>query len=179
MNKTMPANSAQKTATIQIKSGERFTSGKFFDQDGAKASKRYTQKEHEILDSIKEEYGLEDDNIDFSFFTRCYKDDGTIYITAHAYERMKERNGWNTKTSERMVAKIYKSGKDIKELKGKTRLWAMKKAEKNGKDIRHIVYGDKLYIFYKTTMVTVFNIPSDNQIMRLLNSSKRGEKKVA
>lgn len=178
-NKTMAANSALKTATIKTKSGECLTSEKFFDLEGDKASKRYTQKEREILDSLKEEYELDEDNIDLSFFTRCYKGDGTVYITSHAYERMKERNGWNEKTAERMAAKIYRSGADARTLKGKVGLWAMKKAERSGDHFKHIVYGDKLYIFHKTTMVTVLNIPSENKMMKLINNSKSGMKKAA
>lgn len=122
MRKTKAANSTQKTATIQTKSGEHYTTKEFFDPEGNKASRRYTSKEIEEINLLKEEQGIIDGEIDCTFFTRCFENDGTIYITAHAYERMKERNGWNAKTAERMAAKIYENGKDTRNITGKLHL---------------------------------------------------------
>ena len=42
----------------------------------------------------------------------------TVEITEHAYDRMKERLGWNRKAGQRMANKAYTEGKTHGETRG-------------------------------------------------------------
>lgn len=83
-------------------------------------------------------------------------------ITKHANQRSKERNGWNDKTTERMVAKVLEKGIQHKQTKGNLHKWmtGLYAAHKRkGADIR--LYGDKAYVFVYQTLITVVPIPQN------------------
>ena len=88
------------------------------------------------------------------------EDKDTVFISEHAMIRMKERNGWTRKTSVRMVKKIYETGLDPKQMKGKRATWAMRHSSGNC-DLRY--YGDFLYIFRDNILVTVIPEPQANK----------------
>ncbi len=97
--------------------------------------------------------------------------DVTLTISRHAYMRMKERNGWNKKTSNRMLNKIYMNGLRSNQVKGYLKDWIRSKANNTGEYRECILFGEKLYIFNENVMLTVIPIPSRAY---LLNEAKCG-----
>ena len=55
------------------------------------------------------------------------KNNKTIVITEHAYDRAKERRQWKRKTTDRMFQKVLENGKELKDTKGKLRKYLLKK----------------------------------------------------
>ena len=82
-----------------------------------------------------------------------------ITVTRHAYLRMKERNGWNKKASERMAARIYLEGLRPEQVKGYLKGWINKKYSKNNQGNEFVLFGEMLYIFHGRTMLTVLPTP--------------------
>ena len=83
-------------------------------------------------------------------------------ISKHAKDRSKERNGWNEKTTERMVQKILEKGITHKQVRGRLEKWMSgiyERYKKKGKDVR--LYGDKAYVFVGTELLTVLQIPAN------------------
>ena len=83
-------------------------------------------------------------------------------ITKHANARSKERNGWNTKTTERMLQKVLEQGITHSQTKGRLNKWMSSlysNYRRKGKDIR--LYGDKAYIFVNESLLTVLQIPAN------------------
>lgn len=81
-----------------------------------------------------------------------------ILITAHAYERAKERLSLSKKSLDRMALKAFKYGIERSETKGKIRkyldnLW---NSEKRANNIR--VYGENVFLFCDTSLITVFQV---------------------
>ena len=85
-----------------------------------------------------------------------------MFITEHAYERMKERNGLKKKSVRRIAERAYTSGLDIEDLNGQLQTWVRTKC---ACDKTYKVYGDKLYVFGPGTfsqgegLITVLQIP--------------------
>ena len=87
-------------------------------------------------------------------------DNNMIWITDHAYARMKQRNGWNRKTSDRMVSRVYDSGQRPEQIKGYLKAWVKAKVSEdvNGNDF--VLYGQSMYVFRENALITVLHIPS-------------------
>lgn len=81
-------------------------------------------------------------------------------ITKHAEERLKERCGFNKKTSERMAHRAYEEGITHSETKGRLNKWVTSLYFRNEKANNIRLYGDKAYIFCNQILVTVIQIPS-------------------
>ncbi len=88
-----------------------------------------------------------------------------IEITKHAYLRMKQRNGWSKKTANRMVSRIYNSGKRPEEVKGYLRAWINTKVDENAAEKDFVLYGQQLYIFIDNAMITVLPTPSKEYVL--------------
>lgn len=83
-------------------------------------------------------------------------------IKKHAKIRSKERNGWNERTTERMIQKVLEKGITHGQTKGRLHKWMSSiydKYRKKGKDVR--LYGDKAYVFANGSLVTVLQIPAN------------------
>lgn len=82
-------------------------------------------------------------------------------ITRHAKKRLKERCGANKSSSERLVEIAYEKGLKHCETSGRLRKWidSLRFYEQGANQIR--VYGDKLYIFRDTRLITVLQVPND------------------
>ena len=96
-------------------------------------------------------------------------EDKTIYVTDHAYMRLRERNGWNRATAERMVARIYKNGVRPDDVKGYLKPYLQTKAvEAGAREISDVViYGDIIYLFSrKSVLVTAYPAPTKNTFIR-------------
>ncbi len=83
-----------------------------------------------------------------------------LVISKHAYTRMKERNGWSKKTSNRMIRRIYTQGLRPDQVKGYLKGWVKDKAEYAGEESEYILFGEKLYVFNENIMLTVLPVPS-------------------
>ena len=88
-----------------------------------------------------------------------------ISISKHAYCRLKERNGWNKKASDRMLQKIYKEGLRPDEVKGYLKGWVNKKRESFENTREFVLFGEKLYVFLNGRMLTVLPIPSRRRLL--------------
>ncbi len=83
-----------------------------------------------------------------------------VVITKHAYSRLKERNGWNKKASDRMIPKVYVNGLRPEQVKGYLKNWVITKYEYSNERDEYVLFGDKLYIFNNKTMLTVLPTPA-------------------
>lgn len=91
-----------------------------------------------------------------------------IIITKHAYERAKERLGWNKKTLKRMLPKVIDCGTYADDIKGFVKGWAQRKKDNKLNSIDELIlYGNSLFLFKKkpnTTdtyiLLTVVTAPS-------------------
>lgn len=82
-------------------------------------------------------------------------------ISNHAEKRMKERCGFNKKTSERMASKVFQEGITHSQTKGRLNKWVTSLYFKNKSANNIRLYGDKAYIFCDKVLVTVIQIPVD------------------
>ncbi len=81
-----------------------------------------------------------------------------IGITGHGYSRLRERNGWNRKTAERMTQKVYRDGARYADIKGYLRIWL--KQYGRSENAEYVLYGKSLYIFKEGMLITAFNVPN-------------------
>lgn len=88
-----------------------------------------------------------------------------IAFTEHAKDRLKERNGWSKKASERMMKKILEDGEDMEVKKGYLGNWARAKKKEN-ENHTFVLYGTQVYIFDENTLITVFPTPSRQQALK-------------
>ncbi len=96
-----------------------------------------------------------------------YMNDSSIKISIHGYERLKERNGWNRKTADRMIKRIYFNGSHPDDLRGFIKQWIERKGFGDSETNEYIVYGDYIYIFKNKVLATAYNIPCRAQIKKL------------
>lgn len=87
--------------------------------------------------------------------------DSHIHITNHAYERAKDRLSLRQESFDRLAEKAMSEGIKHSDTKGRlnrylTKLWAQNKQANN---IR--VYGENVFLFIDTKLVTVFQIPNE------------------
>ena len=81
-------------------------------------------------------------------------------VTKHAKDRLKERNGFNKKSIDRMARKALDEGIPHSKTKGNLNKWVTARyfANKNANNIR--IYGDKAYIFNDEILITIIQIPA-------------------
>ena len=91
-------------------------------------------------------------------------ENNSIRISEHAYCRMKERNGWNKRTADRMVSRVYDNRQRLEQIKGYLRGWikSMISADKRGNDF--VLYGQAIYVFREKVLVTVLHAPSKGYV---------------
>lgn len=83
-----------------------------------------------------------------------------MHVTEHAKKRLKERNGLNNKSIDRMAEKALNEGIRHNQTKGRLNkyLTALFFKNTNASNIR--LYGDKAYLFTKDDrLITVLQIP--------------------
>ena len=81
-----------------------------------------------------------------------------LQITKHAYMRLKERNGWNKKTSDRMIQKVFADGLRYDNIKGYIRIWLKEYGYSDNSD--YVLYGRYIYIFKDNCLITSFPVPN-------------------
>ena len=88
-------------------------------------------------------------------------DDASICVSKHAYERLRERNGWNRKTCNRMISRIYESGVRSKNVKGYLHIWLKNHIEDN---CEYVIYGQNLFVFSNKILVTAYPVPNKSWV---------------
>jgi hypothetical protein len=91
--------------------------------------------------------------------------------TQHAYERAKERLGWNAKVLDRMITRAFTDGVKHSGTKGTlkkyvTKLWGR---NKNANNIR--IYGENVYLFCGETLVSIYQL--ENKLIKHLQYCKQ------
>lgn len=89
-----------------------------------------------------------------------------LIISEHAYKRIRQRNGWNRKTTDRMIKRIYLNGLRIDEIKGYAKKWFSHKQSNRSLEGEYILYGDHVYIFNGNVLITSYQLPCREQVMK-------------
>ena len=103
---------------------------------------------------------------------KIYMNTKENHITNHGKERLKERNGWNEKTSARMILKVLENGEDLAEKTGYLGNWAREKLKTERRGHRYILYGTQVYVFARDILITVYPAPSKS---RALTKTSKGQ----
>ena len=114
-----------------------------------------------IVSELKNEYDLSDEEIVY-WSVNHLKDEDCVLVSEHAMQRIHERNGWNRKTTLRMMKRIYEEGLRPEQTKGHTRRYLLAKQAYNSA-CEYVLYGEYVYVFINKTCVTAFPI---NRILR-------------
>lgn len=157
MREVRDINTREKKIWIYMKDGSSISSEWFYDDERKNQyGKNVTEREKKVYDALLREYSLDERNIISWNTERSKGEEGCIYISKHAFERMKQRNGWNKKTAIRMVQRVYDEGLNPEEAPIEYRAWTMWQA-KNHPDDLFKFYGQMLYIFADKVLVTVLH----------------------
>lgn len=100
--------------------------------------------------------------------TSCFESNNIeeIVITEHAYLRMRQRNGWSKKTANRMIKRIYVNGLRPEELKGYKKKWIIYRKYNGSQNDEYVLYGDHVYIFNGNVLITSYQLPCREQVMK-------------
>lgn len=82
-----------------------------------------------------------------------------ILVTAHAYDRLKERNNWNHKAARRMAGKAFTTGKDLKNASGCLKNWYLNRPERD-RGTTYMKYGADIYVYRDGFLITAFHTPN-------------------
>lgn len=84
-----------------------------------------------------------------------------IYITKHAYKRVKERMGLTKAAAEKMAKKAYTDGIKHSQTKGQLHKYFTKVYlnYRNSNNTR--LYGEKIFVFNDNVLITVLELPND------------------
>ncbi len=154
MCKIRSAEECKKRVFIETKTGEVKKSEWFTDNGEKSEVTNATRSERDTYLKLLKEFDLTEQDI-IKWSVNRLKEQEYIYISDHAFRRLRERNGWNKRTAFRMVKRVYDNGKRTKDIKGQIKTY-IKKREKSHPDDEYVVYGNDLYIFCKHMLVTVF-----------------------
>lgn len=84
-----------------------------------------------------------------------------IHITDHAYQRMKERCGWNKKAGARMADLAFNNGIRHQDTKGSLHRFIDKIYLSHQNASKLVLYGQAVFIFGRgNVLVTVYAVPS-------------------
>lgn len=158
MCKVRNIEDCQKKMIIHTINGQEYASDWFTDEErkGSLARNRFTTAEQTRYDALVEDNGIDEDYISHWAIQRNKCDADCIYISRHAFERMRERNGWNRKTALRMVQRVYDTGLSPEDVHGPYRTWVRSQAKKNP-NVMLKFYGQMLYVFDNRILVTVIH----------------------
>lgn len=161
MCKVSELKKSERRLVIHLKNGEKIYSDWYEDDDTNRmpGAVNCTRMECEVYRELKKNNGLTDRDIKEFYISRKREGD-TVYISDHAMERLKERNGWNKKTALRMIKKVYDNGTPAGDVKGYLVPWIKNKVQTSLRGDTYILYGLNLYVFNKNTLVTVLNVPN-------------------
>jgi len=89
-----------------------------------------------------------------------------VYLTNHAYDRMKERAGISRKAAGRLVTKAYEDGVGREEVTGSLFRYITSVAQSYNRDGTNVkIYGEMVYCFLNqpngVILLTVFWVPNN------------------
>lgn len=156
--------SCEKRVVIQTKDGRKIKSKWFNDEcDVASYKSNCTKEELKHKRILMKALNLTEKDILY-WHVNKKREENVIYITRHAEQRLKERNGWSKKTINRMVEKVFNEGVIINK---KDHPWATDILKNDCYDPEYKLYGNFIYVFSDSTLVTVLNMP--NKILKNIN----------
>ena len=173
MCKIEDLNKSKKRITVITNDGKSYVS-EWIGDDG-ETDETYincTKSELSEYDNILKKHNISPDNVKTWFVSRKREKD-TIYISDHAFMRMKERCGFNKKTAIRMVEKAYEKGTEISNVKDYLSTWAKKQELRLEEGERAILYGDFVYRFCYDTLVTVIHKPQKGKVQNIYGKKKQ------
>lgn len=94
-----------------------------------------------------------------------------VRVTRHGNERVRKRCGIPNKAVSKAAQDAYDKGLKHTEATGKLYKYMTALINANTNNIR--IYGDKVYIFADTTLVTVLNLPPDLKKLALKCMDRR------
>lgn len=157
-------NDSEKRISIVLKNGVTLQSDWYKDNNELiEDCVNCTVDQKERYVELLKQNNYTDDDVK-EWYTQRKREDGVVYITHHAFERIKERCGLNKKAAYHIVQKAYDNGTDISEIKGYLLPWAKKKLQRFEKGERALVYGDFVYTFKYDTLITVIRMPQKGKI---------------
>lgn len=83
-----------------------------------------------------------------------------LHITEHGEERVRKRCGVPKKAVRKMVTRAFEYGLTHSETTGKLNKYITSLYFKNTNADNIRIYGDKVFIFSGTTLITVLNLPN-------------------
>ncbi len=165
MCKIYDATECEKSVRIKLKNGATISSKWFQDHDKITAANEVNKTEAEdnqLCIELKKRNLTRDDVLEWNVLRK--KEDDGLYITDHAFQRAKERLGWNRKTMMRMMKKVYDNGTADKDVKGSLAPWVKSRMERYNAGERSIMYGNTMFVLCRNTVVTVINAPSKKRV---------------
>ena len=87
-----------------------------------------------------------------------------LRVSRHGNRRARQRVGLPKRAVDRMARKALERGIGYREATGRLKEyigWLYEKYDGNGNNIR--VYGDKVYVFHDTILITVLNVPGEHR----------------
>jgi len=84
-----------------------------------------------------------------------------ITITDHAYERAKERCGWNKNALDRMAEKVMVNGINHNKVSGQLKRYIDKIYLQHRNASAFKIYGAYLFIFSSDKLITVYKLPNN------------------
>lgn len=174
MCKINKLSEAMQKVVIETVKGQTYTSEAY--EDSEKVLIGRSSKAQAVYEEMLEDHCLTNFDVAKVYIIR-QKDDDTVYISEHAFQRMKERNGWNSKAAMRMVRKVVDEGTHKKDMTAEIRKWAeqVSRRQEGVSDI--ILYGTYTYIFADNTLLTTYPMPNDLNRKYLVRTGK-GQKSV-
>lgn len=82
-----------------------------------------------------------------------------MHVTKHAHKRIRERNGANKKSIDKIVLKALEDGVPHCRTKGRLNKWVTHLYFQTRKANNIRIYGDKAYLFSGSSLITVIQIP--------------------
>lgn len=86
-----------------------------------------------------------------------------VYVTEHAYKRMRERMRLDKKASERMACLVRNRGVLSDDMYGRLRRYITNNEEKTEEGAKILCYGEFVYVFNKdqSRLITVYTVPME------------------
>lgn len=98
-----------------------------------------------------------------------------VYVTKHAYKRMKERCGYNKATCQRMAEKAFSEGVSYTDVSGRLDkyFYHLYCYDFSANNLR--IYGEFVYVFSNHNLVTVMLVP--NELKEGVKKSQKAKKR--
>lgn len=146
--------------TCVMKNGVPYNSGIFYVKDLDDLRNERIRRAFYVLVANELAY----DDLQF-VSTKHVTSDDCIYISDHAFKRMKERAGWNRDAALRMVGKVYEKGTRIQPTTARLKKWFdQKRIIYKGSMLSRefVLYGDYLFIFNNNVLITMYQFDVKN-----------------